>query len=281
LRRAATAITLDDVGSPPPDTSAWAAEVRRQAQKQWSHNPAGEVAIGDAALGTPDSFARVEAHRYREQPWMHETFEFERYAGKSVLEVGVGLGTDHAQFARAGARMTGVDLTPRCIELTKARFAQEGLESNLLVMDAERLEFEDASFDAVFSFGVLHHVADPDRALAEIRRVLRPGGTFAGAWYNKHSAFYARILAERLIRGDARAESIGDRLSRVEHSTTDAKPLVRLLTSRELRSMLARAGFSEIKIARRHLGLGGGRVPALAERLTGRVAGWYLIHHAR
>jgi ubiquinone/menaquinone biosynthesis C-methylase UbiE len=263
------------------DTSSWAAEVRRQAQKQWSHNPAGDLAAGDSALGSAESFARVEAHRYREQPWMHEIFEFERYSGQAVLEIGVGLGTDHAQFARAGANMTGIDLTPRCIELTKARFAQEGLVSNLLVMDAERLEFEDRSFDAVYSFGVLHHVADPDRAVGEVRRVLRPGGTFLGAWYNKHSAFYARILAERLARRDARGEPLTDRLSRIEHSTSDAKPLVRLLTSRELRSALTRAGFSDIQIARRHLGLGAGWMPSSAERLAGKVAGWYLIHHAR
>jgi 2-polyprenyl-3-methyl-5-hydroxy-6-metoxy-1,4-benzoquinol methylase len=64
----------------------------------------------------PQSRSRVEAHRYAEQPWMHETFGYERWAGRDVLEVGVGLGTDHLQFARAGACMTGIDLTPLCVE---------------------------------------------------------------------------------------------------------------------------------------------------------------------
>ncbi len=89
---------------------------------------------------------------------MHDTFRYERFAGQRVLEIGVGLGTDHVQFARAGAVMTGIDLTPRCIELTQIRVAQEGLWSDLRVMDAGQLTFEKDAFDAVYSFGVLHHV---------------------------------------------------------------------------------------------------------------------------
>lgn len=259
-----------------------AEEIKRAAQQQWSHDPAGSVAAGDAELGTPESFARVERYRYDEQPWMHDTFHYERFADQDVLEIGVGLGTDHLQFGRAGARLTGIDLTPRCIELTRQRLAQEGIESNLSVMDAERLTFPDDSFDCVYSFGVLHHTAAAEKAFAEVRRVLRPGGLFIGGLYNRNSAFIARVIAEYFLFGQWRTESFEDRLSRIEYSSGEdqAKPYVRLFTARELRQVLLGAGFSTVQVTRRHAGFGRHGVPEWLETAVGRTAGWYLVHEA-
>ncbi len=77
--------------------------------------------------------------------------------GLKVLEVGVGLGADHQQFADAGAELYGIDLTEKAVEHTRKRLAYLGLESNLSVGDAEDLDFPDESFDLVYSWGVLHH----------------------------------------------------------------------------------------------------------------------------
>jgi len=253
--------------------------IKREARAQWGHDPAGGLAAGDEPLGTRESFARVEAYRYAEQPWMHETFGYERWAGRDVLEVGIGLGTDHLQFARSGARMSGVDLTPRCVEMTRRRLEQEGLTSDLSIMDAERLEFPDNSFDAVYSFGVLHHTSSPELAFREIRRVLRPGGTFLGGLYSKHSWFYLRIWAERILRLEFLRESLTDRLSRIEYSTSDAKPHVRLFTALELRATLQGAGFDVVRIQKRHVGLG--RRSESLPGWIGSFGGWYLIHEAR
>lgn len=265
---------------------AWAESVKQEARKQWGHNPAGDIGAGEAQLGTAESFMAVEEYRYREQPWMHDTFRFDRYRGREVLEIGVGLGTDHAQFARAGARLTGIDLTPRCIELTQRRFEIQGLQSRLVTMDAEDLGFPDDSFDAVYSFGVLHHTPDQQRAFREVRRVLRPGGMFLGGLYNKHSAFYARINVERLVvalrHPNRPRESMEERLSRIEYSTSDSKPLVRLCTGQGLKRELLQTGFSDVEITRRHLGLGQyTSTYARLDQVGGRAAGWYLVHHAR
>jgi SAM-dependent methyltransferase len=252
--------------------------IKREARAQWGHDPAGGLAADGETLGTPESFARVEAYRYAEQPWMHDTFGYERWAGKDVLEVGVGLGTDHLQFARAGARARGIDLTPRCVELTSQRLEQEGLASDLSIMDAERLEFPDDSFDAVYSFGVLHHTSSPELAFHEIRRVLRPGGVFIGGLYNKRSWFCLRMLTERILRLEFLREDWTERLSRIEYSTSDAKPHVRLFTAPELRTTLQGAGFDVVTIRKRHVGLG-----RRSEKLPGWVGalgGWYLIHEA-
>jgi ubiquinone/menaquinone biosynthesis C-methylase UbiE len=264
-------------------TSVDAEAIRREAQAQWGQDPAGGLAAGDEPLGTPASFARVERYRYEEQPWMHDTFRFEQYEGQRLLEVGVGLGTDHLQFARAGARTTGIDLTPRCVELTRLRLQQEGLEPDVHQMDAERLAFADHSFDAVFSFGVLHHVPSMEAAFAEIRRVLRPGGAFVGALYNRRSIFTARVRVEWLLSGGAQTEPWSRRLSRIEYSTSDAEPYVRLMTTEQLTRALNEAGFADVRIRKRHSALGSitYRMPGIVERALGAVGGWYLIHEAR
>jgi ubiquinone/menaquinone biosynthesis C-methylase UbiE len=104
-----------------------------------------------------------------------------------VLEIGVGLGTDHVQFARAGARLHGVDLTEKGVELVRRRLELEGLSSELQVADAEQLPFAGASFDYVDSWGVLHHTPDTPRAVAEAIRVLKPGGRLCVMVYARHA----------------------------------------------------------------------------------------------
>jgi SAM-dependent methyltransferase len=264
-------------------TAVDAEAIRREAQAQWGQDPAGALAAGDEPLGTPESFARVERYRYDEQPWMHDTFRFEQYEGQRLLEVGVGLGTDHVQFARAGARTTGIDLTPRCVELTRLRLQQEGLRADVHRMDAEQLAFADDSFDVVFSFGVLHHIPSLERAFAEVRRVLRPGGVFIGGLYNRRSIFTARVRLEWLLSGAGRTEPWPRRLSRIEYSTSDAEPYVRLMTTQQLTRALDAAGFADVRIRKRHSALGAitYRMPRFVESTLGALGGWYLIHEAR
>lgn len=102
--------------------------------------------------------------------------QFEQAKGLKVLEVGVGLGADHQQFAEAGADLWGIDLTERAVEHTRQRLATFGLRSHLTVGDAENLDFADESFDRVYSWGVLHHSPDTLKAIAEVWRVLKRGG---------------------------------------------------------------------------------------------------------
>jgi ubiquinone/menaquinone biosynthesis C-methylase UbiE len=257
-------------------------EIRDQAKAQWGHDPAGGLVVDDDEIGTPESFESIERYRYQEQWWMADTFHWEEFRGKRVLEIGVGLGTDHLQLARAGAELTGIDLTRRCVDLTNRRLEQEGFRADVEEMDAERLAFPDDSFDAVYSFGVLHHIPSMEAAFREIRRVVRPGGVFVGGLYNRHSLFYARVRARRLLLAEWRHETLAERHARIEYSRSDAQPYVRLLGARELRKALNDAGFRDVKIVRRHAGLGPlrERVGHRVDDLLGRVGGWYLIHRA-
>jgi SAM-dependent methyltransferase len=96
-------------------------------------------------------------------------------AGMTILDVACGPGVASAQAARRGAKTAGVDFSPEMIRL--AREANPDLEFH--ICDVEQLPFDNAVFDAaVVNFG-LHHFERPQKALAEIRRVLRPAGRIA------------------------------------------------------------------------------------------------------
>lgn len=106
---------------------------------------------------------------------------------QSVLDVACGTGVVALTAARLGARVRGVDLAPALIEHAKRNAALAGVEIDFLEGDAEALPYGDASFDVVLSqFG--HMFAPrPEVAIAEMLRVLRPGGTIAfSTWPPEH-----------------------------------------------------------------------------------------------
>src|SRR5262244_3514584 len=138
-------------------------DYKRRAVKQWSENPCGANAASEFEFGTREYFEAIQRHRYDEcSPWMKQIIGFDRYEGKRLLEVGFGTGTDLLQFARGGAIVTGVDLTPRSIEIARERFAVYGHQGEFVEGDAENLNFADASFDVIYSFGVIHHTPDTE-----------------------------------------------------------------------------------------------------------------------
>ncbi|MEO8262600.1 MAG: methyltransferase domain-containing protein [Pseudolysinimonas sp.] len=99
----------------------------------------------------------------------------ERATGR-VLEVAIGTGRS-LPFYGADVELTGVDLTPEMLELARRRAAQLGLTPELVLGDAEHLPFDDASFDTVVCELGLCSIPHPAAAIAEMKRVLRPGGT--------------------------------------------------------------------------------------------------------
>ncbi|MEA2566549.1 MAG: hypothetical protein QOD49_1726 [Actinomycetota bacterium] len=97
-------------------------------------------------------------------------------AGERVLDVACGTGNAALLAAGAGGVVNGLDAAPRLIEVARTRAAAAGLDASFAVGDLHDLGFENETFDVVLSvFGVIF-AADPERAVAEIIRVLRPGG---------------------------------------------------------------------------------------------------------
>ena len=121
-----------------------------------------------------------------------------------MLEVGFGPGTDFIQWLRAGAVVSGIDLTPEGLANLRHRIAIYQLPEpeRLEVADAEALPFGAESFDLGYSFGVLHHTPDTEKALRELVRVVRAGGEIKVMLYNRHSIRVFKTWAQfALLRG--------------------------------------------------------------------------------
>ncbi|MBS7542273.1 class I SAM-dependent methyltransferase [Ancylobacter oerskovii] len=118
--------------------------------------------------GTAGSIAAEHQHRY--------AFAAGLIAGGAVLDVACGEGYGAAFLARHAGRVVGVDLDAQAVAHAARRYAGIG-NLGFEAGDVGALPFPDHSFDAVVSFETVEHVADPRRALAELRRVLKPGGT--------------------------------------------------------------------------------------------------------
>jgi len=170
----------------------------------WEQGPcgSGSTIVGQLQPLSREWFEQIENHRYQVEPFIHSVAQFTRHHGKKILEVGVGAGTDHLQWARAGAQCFGVDLTQAAIDTTKARFAIYGFESELQRLDAETLPFPDNTFDIVYSWGVIHHSERPDLIIDEIMRVLKPGGKFIGMLYGRRSPLVFKFWVKHaLLKG--------------------------------------------------------------------------------
>ena len=164
--------------------------------------------------------------------------QFDRWRGKRVLEIGCGIGTDAINFARAGADYTGVELSEVSLALTRRRFEVYGLGARLIQCNAEQLSryVEPASFDLVYSFGVIHHTPNPDRVLHEAGVVARPGGDFRLMLYASNSWKHAMIEAG-LDQPEAQSGC----------------PIAFTYTRQQVADMLRAAAFNPVSIEQDHI----------------------------
>lgn len=169
--------------------------LNEEVQIYWEQEPCGtnQFITGDTPKMTREWFERIEEHRYQVEPFIHSVAQFTRHHGKTILEIGVGAGTDHLQWARAGCVCYGLDMTDAAIETTKAHLSLYGLSSNLQRIDAETLPFSDNQFDVVYSWGVIHHSENPKKIINEIKRVLKDNGTFVGMMYGRNSPLVFKL----------------------------------------------------------------------------------------
>lgn len=189
--------------------------------------------------------------------------DFDSLPGQKVLEVGVGNGS-HAQLLATYAKdFTGIDLTDYGVNSTSKRIEIFGLKNaRILQMNAEDLKFKDNSFDFVWSWGVIHHSANPRRILREIHRVLKPGGLFkAMVYYRSFWSYYAFAILTGIFKGYFFK---GDSLHEAAQKITDGA-IARSYSRHEWRQELTDAGLScqDIRI----LGLKSAILPIPGSRL--------------
>lgn len=252
-----------------------------EVQRQWDRDACGSHYVKDAEPGTLEWYLEAERYRYGHYgPWMPALMEFAGHRSEKVLEVGGGMGTDHAQFAKNGAITTDLDLSSGHLEHAKRNFALRGLTGEFVYGDAENMPFDDGTFDVVYSNGVIHHTPDTARVVDEMYRVLKPGGKAIIMVYAENSLHYWRNLfyAIGVEQGRLERSSMGDIMSEsVELSEHGSKPLVKVYTPKRLHNLFHR--FENRKIWQRQMVPE--ERPALLRRvpvpLLERIMGWNLI----
>lgn len=194
--------------------------------------------------GSAEHLAEVE-RRFLAEAWFAQAPGAAPFSGlmplaklqeKDVLEIGCGTGVHARLLAEAGARLTAVDLTPTAVELTRRRLALSHLDADVREADAESLPFADDSFDFIWSWGVIHHSEHTDRVIAEIGRVLRPGGRLALMVYHRSSiTFWINyVLYRGVLRGGLLREGPDELANRWSDGV-----IARHYTRRRLASALA------------------------------------------
>lgn len=171
-------------------TQAFSSKTIDDVRRYWDARPCN-IRHSPKAVGTREYFDEVEARKYLVEPHIPAFAEFERWKGKKVLEVGCGIGTDTIRFARAGARVTAVDLSEESLAVAQRRAAVFGLEDRISFhrVDAERLSeiVPVETYDLVYSFGVVHHTPHPENAVREIRKYMGPQSVLKMMVYHRYS----------------------------------------------------------------------------------------------
>jgi ubiquinone/menaquinone biosynthesis C-methylase UbiE len=170
----------------------------------WDAHPLGlqYVSVPGLEVGSREFFDHIRPwmNPYK-FPWIMERIEREArlLRGKQLLEIGCGLGFDSLEFLKRTVRVTATDLTPTAVGLARRHFELAGYQAeDVRVENALELTFEDGTFDAVWSNGVLHASGDTPRAIREVYRVLKPGGrAIISHFYRRPSWMY---LLSRLGR---------------------------------------------------------------------------------
>jgi len=243
-------------------------DLKEQVRAHWEGDVCGARYTG-GETDPGSAFRKIDEGRYEQDYMLLDFAKFPEGRGKKVLEVGLGTGSDFANWVRSGAEAHGRDLTNASVELVRERLQLEGLEADVQVGDAEHLDFADESFDIYYSWGVLHHTPNTEQAVSEAYRVLKPGGTMRIMLYHYPSVGVALAW---LANGILRFRFASPRSIYGSHVES---PGTKSYTVGEARDMVGRYfGGSQIAI-RTYLGSGDLLTQQMSSRYSGR--GWRVV----
>ena len=193
-----------------------------------------------------EEFKQIETRIFAASPFLRQWFDRMDFQGQKVLDVGCGSGALSCRLAKMGARVTAIDITEAAVALARRNARAQGLDMDIARMDAEDMALPPASFDFVFSWGVLHHTDDIETAFREVSRVLKPGKSGLVMVYHRASAvYYLNGLKWLLVKGKLFR---GHTLRSVQDFYTDGY-YHRYLRRHEIAGLLAGAGLTARRIS--------------------------------
>ena len=213
-----------------------------------------------AALDDPAALAAFDAFFWEFYPYLERLIPFGEMRGRDVLEVGLGMGSVSERIARAGARLTALDIAAGPVGVVNSRLRHAGLPGTARIGSILEAPFADDSFDFVVSLGCLHHTGDLPRAIREVHRILRPGGTAIVMLYYVYSpkrwalwprATWRHLRASRRAPGQVVRATATERAG-YDRSSAGGAPPETVFTSRRQMAAFC-AGFRSVSISLENL----------------------------
>lgn len=282
-----------------------------QVESFWNSKPCDS----DRSALAPKSreyFLEIERERYRYQHHIPQILSRADFRGKRVLEIGTGVGTDARHIIGKGGLYIGVNVDQGSTDMTASALEAFALPGTVERCSATSLKYDDESFDVIYSFGVLHHIPDVEKAISEIYRVLKPSGTLLIMLYNRSSINYRveimflrklflhlltvpgaipfltkigfpREKLERHRELYRMAERVGDDEWLSRNTDGPDNPYSRVYGRSEIEALLSRFRILRQEIYfldARHWGILGGLLPRAAIEWLGRRWGWHRVVYA-
>ena len=232
------------------------AEIDRQNSEFWNELCGTQLAH---SLGITDfsaeSLAKFDRYYLATYPYLTKYLALDNLAGKHALEIGLGYGTVSQLLAAKAKSYTGLDIAAGPVAVVNQRMSLFNLNGSAQQGSILEAPFGDGSFDAVVTIGCLHHTGNLQRALNEVHRVLRPGGSAMVMIYNAFSyrrwwtqpASTAQTLWRDYLGVGSDTRASADERGAYDRSSSGASaPSTVFTSSRRLRAMCVR--FSEITI---------------------------------
>jgi ubiquinone/menaquinone biosynthesis C-methylase UbiE len=217
--------------------------LKRKIEEYWSRYPPGiDSPSKDIPFGSKPFYEAIDKKRHNLEPYIPQLISSLDPLGKKLLEVGCGLGADMRQFARLGADVVAIELSKSNAYISKHGLKVCGLDGEVLVADAEHLPFRDFVFNLVYSFGVLHHTPDTQKAVSEIYRVLKHDGRILVMLYHKGLAYYWIILRYGLLQ----LELFRVPMERLISKRYDHTPLSKMYSRKQAKALFAK--FSRVRL---------------------------------
>ena len=218
-------------------------------EKFWNERPCN-IRRSAAPVGSPQFFRDTEVRKFLSEPHIPGFAEYEKWAGKYVLEVGCGIGIDTVNFARAGANVTAVDLSEKSLELAKKRADLANVPLTLIQANAEEpLPVPDPAYHLIYAFGSIHHSLHPEAILREMLRHSGSGTTLKLMVYNKWSWKSLWVL---LKYGKCKFWKFSELIARYSEAQTGC-PVTHVYSRRSIKKLVESAGFRVTKVSVDHI----------------------------
>ena len=219
-------------------------------QAYWDRRPCN-VRHSPEPIGSRQYFDQVQRRRYFVEPHIAAFADFAKWNGARVLEIGCGIGVDTMQFARAGARVTAVDLSSESLSLARQQAGVYGFEDRVTFIQANCEELSRSvpldAYDLVYSFGVIHHTPHPQRAVAEMKKYMSAEAELRLMVYSRISYKLFWIMHEENVWDMGRMDELVARNSEAQTGC----PVTYTYTFDEVRELLS--GFDIFMMDKAHI----------------------------